>query len=163
MQTINERFLIARKEKGLSQEAIGKLLHISGTAYSRIENGVNNPSAQTTSLMCSVLNVSEEWLKTGNGDMFTSSADDTIAAVCEKHHFSPVERKMLEAFIGLEPKYRDGVLKYIESLVASIVDDSSAYQSMLQARADAESEATRKALANALNEKNADNESEAHA
>ena len=119
MQTINDRFLIARKSKKLSQEAIGKLLHISGAAYSRIENGVNNPSAQTTSLMCSALGINEEWLKTGEGDMFASSDDSTVAALCEKHHFSSIERKMLETYIALDAKYREGVLKYVENLVLS--------------------------------------------
>lgn len=117
---MNERFYLLRKALKLSQEAFGKRIKISGAALSRIENGVNNASQQTVDLICREFGVNEEWLVNGNGDMFTASTDDTIAAVCEKHKFSAIERKMLETYVALEPKYREGVLQYVENLVASL-------------------------------------------
>lgn len=140
---MNKRILELRKGLKLSQEAFGRRISISGAALSRIENGVNNPSQQTVNLICREFSVNEEWLKTGNGDMFIANDDSTIAAVCEKHHFSAIERKMLEAYIALPESYREGVLQYVEKLVTTIVSDSNAYQEIANKQAEDENQALR--------------------
>lgn len=75
---MNERIKAIRKHKlvNLSQEAFGQRIGITKTAISKIESGNANPSEQTLLSICREFNVSEEWLRTGNGEMFNPMSED---------------------------------------------------------------------------------------
>lgn len=75
---MNERIKSVRKYStiNLSQEAFGKRIGITKAAISKIESGNANPSEQTILSICREFNISENWLRTGNGDMFNSMSDD---------------------------------------------------------------------------------------
>ena len=78
---MKSRIQAVRKANGLSMEAFGNRLKISKAAVSRIESGVNNPSEQTLSLICTEFGVSEDWLRTGEGEMKQPvSIDEQIIA-----------------------------------------------------------------------------------
>lgn len=62
-----------RKSLGLTQIDFSKHLGITQTAYSMIESGNNPLSDKHIKVICSTFNVSENWLRTGEGDMFISS------------------------------------------------------------------------------------------
>lgn len=69
--SIGERLLTARKKRGLSQEALAKLLNppISQSAIAHIENGRNENSRHIV-WIAAALHVRAEWLVTGKGEMF---------------------------------------------------------------------------------------------
>lgn len=47
-----------------------------------MESGENSPSEQTVKLICQEFNVNEDWLRTGNGEMFVElSKDEQISAM----------------------------------------------------------------------------------
>jgi transcriptional regulator with XRE-family HTH domain len=73
---IGERIKRIRKENKLSQVEFAGVLKISGQAVSKLENGTNNPSDQTITLICSKFGVSEEWLRTGNGSIMKAQSRD---------------------------------------------------------------------------------------
>lgn len=68
--TINERIKQVRKVKGLTLEEFGDVIKVSKSSVSMIERGVNNPSEQTVLLVCDKFSVDENWLRTGEGEMF---------------------------------------------------------------------------------------------
>lgn len=53
-----EKIRIIRKQKGLSQKALGELIGLEQSAYSKIENGSNILSVPTLLHICNALNVS---------------------------------------------------------------------------------------------------------
>lgn len=59
-----------RKELNMSQEKFGKDLGVGKTAISKLEKGDNNITNTMSKLICTTYNVNEEWLHTGEGDMF---------------------------------------------------------------------------------------------
>lgn len=59
-----------RKELGLTLEKFGKHLGVGKTAISKIENGENNLTDQMILAICREYNINEEWLRTGEGEMF---------------------------------------------------------------------------------------------
>ena len=75
---MNERIKAIRKHKlvNLSQEAFGQRIGITKAAISKIESGNANPSEQTLLSICREFNVNEEWLRTGNGEMFNPMSED---------------------------------------------------------------------------------------
>lgn len=67
---MNERIIELRKSLNLSQTDFGKQIGISKSSVSDIEIGRISISERTIISICSKFNVNEEWLKTGNGNMF---------------------------------------------------------------------------------------------
>lgn len=67
---MNERIIELRKFLNLSQTDFGKQIGISKSSISDIEIGRISISERTIISICSKFNVNEEWLKSGNGNMF---------------------------------------------------------------------------------------------
>ena len=53
----NEKLKAARKQKGLSQAALGKLLGVQAQTVGRWENGKSKPNLETINKLCDVLNI----------------------------------------------------------------------------------------------------------
>jgi len=79
---IGMRIRTLRTSKGISQEAIADMLHISQSAYSRIENGESNNWVNLIEKICNVLNVTPEELFTSEGSVQNNC--DNASAV--QHH-----------------------------------------------------------------------------
>lgn len=71
INSIGERLLVARKKRGLSQEALANLLDppLSQGSIAHIENG-RNESSRHLVWIAAALHVRAEWLVTGKGEMF---------------------------------------------------------------------------------------------
>lgn len=67
---MNERLKIIRKEKKLTLEEFGKKIGVTKTAISRLERGERSITDQMFKSICREFNVNEDWLRTGEGDMF---------------------------------------------------------------------------------------------
>ena len=68
---MNERIALIRKEAGLTQEEFGaKVGGLSRNYIWMVEKGDRVPSDRTISDICRIFNVNEEWLRTGEGEMF---------------------------------------------------------------------------------------------
>lgn len=80
---MNERVKELRKTLKLSGEAFGEKIGVGKNAISRIETGKNNITDQMFKSICREFNVNEEWLRTGEGDMF-KGYDDEIAESVEE-------------------------------------------------------------------------------
>lgn len=66
----NERLRQIRDGLGLTLREFGQRVGISDSAVSQIEKGKIKMSDQTRLFVCKEFRVSEEWLRTGQGDMF---------------------------------------------------------------------------------------------
>lgn len=73
---MNERIKELRKVLGLTQTAFASSIGLTGAAITRIEKGDRNPSNQALLSICREFNVSEDWLRTGAGDMFNPMSED---------------------------------------------------------------------------------------
>ena len=67
---MKERIKEIRKALGLTLEQFGEPVGVSKSAMSRLESGTNNLTEQMIKSICREFNVSEEWLRTGEGEMF---------------------------------------------------------------------------------------------
>lgn len=74
--TANERIKYLREHLNISQEKLGETIGLSKSGISSIENGNRNVTEKHIKLIGSCFNVSEDWLRTGNGDMFNSMSED---------------------------------------------------------------------------------------
>ncbi len=74
---MNERIKQLRKELGLTLEKFGEKIGVTKQTVSRIENGINNVTDQMFKSICREFNVREEWLRTGEGEMFVQMSYDS--------------------------------------------------------------------------------------
>lgn len=77
---MNNRLKELRKALKLSQVAFGDAIGLARNTVSLTETGDLPISEKTVANICKVFNVSETWLRTGEGDMFNpQSREDEIA------------------------------------------------------------------------------------
>ncbi len=85
---IHERIKAVRKTVGISQAEFGKRVGISRDAVNNIENGrLKRPEQKEPlyRLICAEFAINEQWLRTGEGDMFAPlSREEEIAAFVGK-------------------------------------------------------------------------------
>ena len=82
MNDLGDRIRQIRKLNNLSMDSFGEKVGISKVSVSRIEAGINNPSTQTIMLICREFGLNEEWLKTGEGEMYCEvSQEEEIAQI----------------------------------------------------------------------------------
>lgn len=76
-----DRLKALRKAKGLTQKEFADALRVSRSNIASYETGKNELSGAVISLICKTFSVSEVWLRTGNGNMFSeNSREEEIAA-----------------------------------------------------------------------------------
>lgn len=70
--SINERLIEIRKSLNMLQKDFAHSLGMAQTSLSTIETG-NSPVRETLIVaLCSKFNVNEQWLRTGEGEMFNN-------------------------------------------------------------------------------------------
>lgn len=69
-----DRLKALRKAKGLTQKEFADALRVSRSNIASYETGKNELSGAVISLICKTFSVSEVWLRTGNGNMFSENA-----------------------------------------------------------------------------------------
>ena len=77
---MNERLKKLRKELDMTQQEFAEGIGIKRNTIATYESGRNEPIDAVISLICTKYNVNENWLRTGEGDMFVNlSYSDEIA------------------------------------------------------------------------------------
>lgn len=146
---MNERFKILRKSLGLTQVAFAEKVGLTRTGYSSVESGDAPVQERHIKLILSAFpQVSEEWLRTGAGEMFIKE-DNPIKAAMRRYAFPDIVEKLLVAYDRLDPDEQEAVLKYTIDFVAEIaqaVPDVSAPPPFDQEEIDKEVESYRKQL-----------------
>lgn len=119
---IGERIKKIRQNANLTQQEFADRLKIKRGAIANYEIGRNTPIDAVVSLICREFNVNEDWLRTGEGDMYQQvSIEDELASI-----FGTVIRddtsarsRMVRAFAKLPEKYypilEEAILEYAKS------------------------------------------------
>jgi transcriptional regulator with XRE-family HTH domain len=104
---MNDRLKKLRKFLCLTQEEFAKNIELkTSNAISMIERGENALTDQNIKLICSKWNVNEEWLRTGDGEIFQEA--ESLAAD---------ETKLIEIYRALLPENKKFAVKTIEGLL----------------------------------------------
>lgn len=70
-----------RQQKALTQSEFGARIGVKGNTITNYENNLRNPSDAIINSICREFNVREQWLRTGEGDMFNPiNRDEEIMA-----------------------------------------------------------------------------------
>lgn len=116
---MNNRLKIVRKNLNMTQEKFAESIGISRSNLTNIELGKIQLTGRVIKTICSVHNISEEWLKTGNGDMFLQLSDDDEFAMlvgelyAENNEF---KKKIIKTMLSLDDEDWLFIKKFIQKL-----------------------------------------------
>jgi transcriptional regulator with XRE-family HTH domain len=120
---IGERIEILRKDLSMSRRVFGERLGVSESVIVNIEyDRLKRPDQKESlyKLICKEFNVNEEWLRTGNGEMFIQLTRDQLITdfaadlIMENDTF---KKRLVEALAKLDESEWDVLEKLAESLI----------------------------------------------
>ena len=117
---MNERIRELREFFGKSQEDFAQSLELSRNYISLVENGKRNMSSHTIKVLCTLYDVNENWLRTGEGMMFVEKTEDEeiseMLADIQLSGSSSFKHRLAVALARLD----DDGWKWLEEFVNSI-------------------------------------------
>lgn len=120
MYTTNTRIKKLRKTLDLTQEAFASRIGVKRNTVATYEIGRNVPLDAVVANICREFHVNEEWLRTGNGEMFQPEPRDELDAMIERYGLPREVRSMLEKFLELRPDEQEAVISYVKKVAADI-------------------------------------------
>lgn len=117
MNKENNRIKELRKSLKLSQEGLGNAIGLTKSSVSNIENGIRNVTDQHIKLLCSELNVSEAWLRTGQGEMFVQSETFSLDEEAKKSNLTELEIAIMRGYMELDRSTREDIVSKLESII----------------------------------------------
>ncbi|WP_342984991.1 helix-turn-helix transcriptional regulator [[Clostridium] symbiosum] len=142
--TCGERVKEVRKSKNMTLEKFGEVLGVKKTTISRIENDVNSLTEQMAKAICREFDVSENWLRTGDGEMFIPMSTDEKykrAAKAIADSDSDLDRiiqRTLIYYYEMDSNSKAALLNYIQTISAllpvkkSLFDEAPEVEEMLK-------------------------------
>jgi transcriptional regulator with XRE-family HTH domain len=101
--SINHRVKKVREALKLSQAQFSRIISLSNGYLGGVETEKRRVNDRLVKLICAAFDVDREWLKTGNGTMFTQNAHEFL--------------KVINLYKELSPVYQAYVLKQIDLLL----------------------------------------------
>ena len=117
---MKDKFKELRKELNVTQQEFADKLKISRNFVAQIEMGSKVPSDRTIDDVCREFNVNEEWLRTGNGDMFVPGIKDkqisAMLADVMKSGEDSFRHRLVSALARLDDEGWDNLEKLIDMI-----------------------------------------------
>lgn len=123
---MNERLKKLRKALDLTQQEFGDRIGIKRNTLANYEIGRNEPIDAVINLICREFNVSETWLRTGDGEMFLPKADTVLEQLAAEHGLTGGDRTLIEKFLSMKPEDRRVLVDYVRETAAAIADQKAA-------------------------------------
>lgn len=106
--TLGERIKKVRKSLDLTQQKFADQIGTTQNNIASYEIGRREPSAAAVNNICKTFNVSETWLRTGEGEMFVErTRDDELAAFMDEllaQESADFRRRLVTALSRLKPE-----------------------------------------------------------
>lgn len=120
--TINERIKMVRSAEKLTLVEFGARIGLTKSSVSRMEQTGYTIIDQNIKLICSELNVNENWLRTGEGDMFNPPpTDDVLAMMQDKMNLTSQEIEIVRVFLELSPEQRQQGIQFVKDFSAKLL------------------------------------------
>ena len=120
---MGERIKELRKSLKMTQQEFADRLNIQRGSIASYETGRISPSNATISLICKELNVSEDWLRNGNGDMFIPMTRDEEIASFIGSVQADIDDTFKKRFISALAKLSSEDWKVIERFIECMISE----------------------------------------
>ena len=109
---LKDRIRYFRKNiEKLTQDEFRKEINLSRSNLASIETGAVKVTDRVIADICKTFNLSEHWLRTGEGDMYVESETSLVDSLTKQMNMSAEQRKLMEIFLTMSDEKRDSVSK----------------------------------------------------
>lgn len=116
---MNERLKAIRHALNLSQEEFGSNIGIKSRAHiSSLESGTRNITDRIIGDICREYGVNEQWLRTGDGEMFVSNQipASAFSELAQEYNLDAVDIALISEYMKLDVKYRAALKNKIREI-----------------------------------------------
>lgn len=122
MNNENKRIKEVRKTLGLTLEKFGERIGMKSNSLSQVENGINAVSSQLRTSVCREFHIREEWLRTGEGEMFEERTPDQaivdFAADLVNVEDDAFKKRLISALARMDEQTWESFEKWITAFLA---------------------------------------------
>lgn len=122
MIVTNQRIRKLRRELDLTQQEFAERIGVSRANIGKYETGISEPSAAVLSLICREFDVREEWLRTGEGEMFKAKPSDILDQLAYKYKLFNFDYVMIEKFLAMPPDLRRAIYEHFHDVDAALAE-----------------------------------------
>lgn len=115
---MKDRIKRIRKEIDLTQCEFAKRIGTTANVLTNYETGRRNPSASVINNICKTFGVNEEWLRTGEGEIFLKTPDTLIEQLKQKYSMDDFETSIVEEYLNLPADKRAVFKEFIYKLAS---------------------------------------------
>jgi len=133
---MNTRIKTIRQDAGMTQKVFAESLGISRSALASYESLHSIPTNSFIKLICLEYRVNEEWLRTGQGEIYAESAHDLIRRVAVQYGIGFYAVKFLEWYTTLDDKRKEDFNYLINSFSQAVGKTNSLDEMRLVAAVD---------------------------
>lgn len=119
-----------RASQGLNQSDFAKCLGIGQSTLAMMEVGKRDILDRHIKTICSVFNVNEEWLRTGNGDMFVVNDDTLLEKLANEYNMTAAQKRIVATFLKMDEKKRETILHAFLNFLDALQLNTSAPKPM---------------------------------
>ena len=122
---MNERIKKVRKELNLTQAQFAQRIGSTQNTLANYEIGRRNPSGSVINNICKEFNVNENWLRSGEGEMFSQMSRDEETMKFVAQILSDDDRPLKSTFLNVVAKIinDDRCYELIESELLKIINE----------------------------------------
>ena len=117
---MNERLKQLRKSLDMTQQEFADRLRVKRNTVGQWECGINALTDQMIKLICQEFRVNEEWLRTGNGEMFIKlSRDEEMAELIGNlmsQEDDSFKKRLISGLLALDDNGWDVLENFINSI-----------------------------------------------
>jgi transcriptional regulator with XRE-family HTH domain len=117
VEAINDRIAWCVKDSKLTKTAFAEKINVSQSFISRLVSGEKVPSDRTIADICREFNISELWLRTGEGEPHIQrDEDEEFLEVMEQIHMSDDDliKRIIKAYWFMEDDEKAAIRKLID-------------------------------------------------
>ena len=124
--TVGERIRHFRKQVlKMTQEEFASKINVSRSNLGNIEISRISATDRVISDICNSFSISEEWLRTGEGEMQRETESTLFSAFARQYDLSEKERQAARYLLSLTSEDRQQILRVVEGLARAMQDDDA--------------------------------------
>ena len=126
MNTVNSRVCSLRKALKLNQKEFGERIGLKQSAVSMIETSDYVVSDRNVRLICENYNVSEKWLREGEGNMFISDEEALVNRLKNELNLNDTEVSVLNIYVNSPEDARQAIMDFILRISKKLAEERAA-------------------------------------
>lgn len=118
---MNERLMELRKREKLSRAAFGERIGVSGDVINNLERGRVELKESMIKLIAQTFEISEEWLRSGNGEMYDGGGD-AVHRLAEEYKLTPFQEALIRGVVEMDEKQREALWGAFNKYLSPIME-----------------------------------------